>query len=455
FDIIIMIMIFWIFWLVGGISDLERKLQDFFKKTAKERARSLRIISALVSRLQETNQELKKSQKLFRLNFEKAGIGIAICRPDGSIIKANSALGKMLGFSQDKLKDIKLAELARKDETKLNSTLNTLLSGPESHTVLKMKYYNRSGKPIWVKQNLTLARENGQPSYFLIHVEDITEKKQAEMEIKTQREKLEYNRLKTRFFSRMSHELKTPLNLIFTSMHMLDNNRKKLLQNNRETEKMFDKYLGILEQNSYRLLRLINNVIDLTKIDSKSFDIEPVNCNLSSLTAKVINSVRKYVESKNRRLQYDCNSEKIITACDPASIERIILNLLSNAIKFTEEGDKIKVTLTKKNNLIKLHVSDTGIGIEKEKQDIIFDHFRQVDESFTRQEEGSGTGLPLVKSLVELHKGNIEVVSTYGKGSVFTITLPQKILPHTSTKDYLPSDNLINKYNLEFADLPG
>ncbi|MDF2879427.1 MAG: sensor signal transduction histidine kinase, partial [Clostridia bacterium] len=153
---------------------------------------------------------------------------------------------------------------------------------------------------------------------------------------------------------------------------------------------------------------------------------------------------------------FDTDIEEKIVACDSDKIERIILNLLSNAIKFTKSGGKIEVTLADADDTIKISIKDTGIGIPKEKQNFIFERFIQIDKSLSRNREGSGIGLSLVKSLVELHNGNISVNSVHGQGSEFIIVLPAFVLPQAEVSLDFPSapiESKIDRINIEFSDI--
>ena len=137
-------------------------------------------------------------------------------------------------------------------------------------------------------------------------------------------------------------------------------------------------------------------------------------------------SVAEHIEGKKITLIFDTEIEEKIVACDPDKIERIMLNLLSNAIKFTDKRGKIFVNVYLQNNYICISVKDNGIGISEEMQNLIFDRFIQVDKSISRNREGSGIGLAIVKSLVELHNGKITLESKIGQGSDFTILIPNK-----------------------------
>jgi Signal transduction histidine kinase len=205
------------------------------------------------------------------------------------------------------------------------------------------------------------------------------------------------------------------------------------------------------------LLRLINNIIDITKIESGFFEIHFKNCNIVSIVEEITLSVAEYVEGKGVDLLFDTDVEEKFTACDPDKVERIILNLLSNAIKFTKPGGSISVNVFQRDEAVEIIVSDTGIGIPQNMQEIIFQRFRQVDTSLTKEQEGSGIGLSLVKSLVDMHGGNISVESEYGKGSKFTVRLPDKILDPeentTTNMDNCNSQTQIERLSIEFSDI--
>ena len=150
------------------------------------------------------------------------------------------------------------------------------------------------------------------------------------------------------------------------------------------------------------------------------------NNNIVQVVEDIVMSSTAFTVSKGINIIFDTNIEEKITACDPEKIERVVLNLISNAIKFSNKGDEIDVDIKDKNEFIEISVKDNGIGIEKKYLDTIFDKFNQVDKSLSRNAEGMGIGLSLVKSIVELSGGSIKVESEFGKGSKFTVKLPSK-----------------------------
>ena len=260
--------------------------------------------------------------------------------------------------------------------------------------------------------------------------------------------------LKTEFFSNLSHELKTPLNVILCTLQLMDTfiyDRDHIAK-----EREFIKYSNIMKQNCYRQLRLVNNMIDITKFDSGFLRLNLVNCNIVNVVENITLSVSEYIKSKCIELIFDTEIEECILACDPEMIERVILNLLSNSVKFTNPSGSMSVNMYKKEEEIYISIKDTGIGIPNDKLDVIFDRFRQVDKSHTRKQEGSGIGLSIVRSLVELHGGKITVLSEYGKGTEFIIMLPIIVLLEQNGSCRVSKDDTqetIQRMHIEFSDI--
>ena len=260
--------------------------------------------------------------------------------------------------------------------------------------------------------------------------------------------------LKTEFFGNISHELRTPLNVILCTLQLLESYATTSASN--DIEEKNKKYHNIMKQNCFRQLRLIDNMIDITKLDAGFFELNLQNCNIVNIVESVTLSVADYIKNKSIELTFDTDIEECIISCDYEKIERVILNLMANSIKFTPEGGSITVNMFDKGENILILIKDTGIGIPSNKLDIIFDRFRQVDKSFTRNREGSGIGLSIVKSLVELHGGKISVSSEYGKGTEFSILLP--IAEISTDKDIYEvveeeSKERIDRIHIEFSDI--
>ena len=272
--------------------------------------------------------------------------------------------------------------------------------------------------------------------------------------IKSNEKLKELDMLKSDFLSTISHELRTPINLIMSTLQLMNLNITKNAPESLDPKKS-TRHLAIMRQNCYRLTKLINNLIDVTKIDAGYLNLNVSNNNIVSVIEEITLSIVEYVEGKDISLIFDTEMEEQIIAFDPEKIERIMLNLLSNAVKFTEAGGNIFVNIYNRGSSILISVKDTGIGIAKEKQTSIFQRFMQVDNSLTRNTEGSGIGLSLVKSLVEMHNGSIKVISEIGEGSEFIITLPVYTVDDTTHPNSI-NDSMqgnIESINIEFSDI--
>ncbi len=289
---------------------------------------------------------------------------------------------------------------------------------------------------------------------------EITERKKTE-ELKKQTEDKErqllelkhYNEIRTEFFANLSHELRTPLNLIMSSVQLI----QKLNENEINCLNKFNKYINIIRQNSYRLVKIVNNLIDITKIEAGYLEPNFYNVNIVEIVENITLSINSYAEQKEISLIFDTNVEEKVMSCDPYIIERIMLNLLSNAVKFTQNGGTIEVFLEDNNDFIEIIVKDNGIGIPIEKQSLIFERFVQVDKSLSRNREGSGIGLSLVKAFVEIHGGKIEIDNNYTEGSKFIVCIPVRVLAEVENENnnYIcqNKDNRVQIINVEFSDI--
>ena len=261
---------------------------------------------------------------------------------------------------------------------------------------------------------------------------------------------LEDNKLKLDFFVNISHELRTPVNLISSTIQLIKLNLKNL---SKEDANIISKYIDIMESNSMRLIRLINNLIDSTKIDAGFVKFTPINADIIKFIEDVCDSVVDYVDFNKMNLIFDTDREEEIVLFDPDIIERILLNLLSNAVKFNKVDGTIYVNLYTKDDEIRITVRDEGIGIPKEKLSSIFKRFEQIQTKNKIEKQGSGIGLYLVKSLVTLHGGNIKVESKVNEGSKFIITIPKKVLENGEELVIDEKEKANRKVNIEFSDI--
>ena len=245
----------------------------------------------------------------------------------------------------------------------------------------------------------------------------------------------------------ISHDLRSPLNVILSILQFYESGYINGSDN-------MNKYMTSIKRNSYRMLKLIDNLIDTTRLEKKYYKIERRNLDIVKLIENTISSIDKYAKQKNISLIFDTNVEKCIMAIDPEAIDRIIMNLLSNAIKFSHNEGNVYINLWKRNNELNISVKDEGMGIPIEEQDKIFNRFMQSSNHKKIEPSGSGIGLALVESLTKAHDGSISLKSEENLGSEFIIKLPIIKLSDSSDKNHIiHAKTNIEMLEIEFSDI--
>ncbi len=255
-------------------------------------------------------------------------------------------------------------------------------------------------------------------------------------------------------FMNLSHEIRTPLNLIHSSVQLLEKQTKYLKTDNL-TKSSVNKCLSTIKKNNYRLYKMLDNLIYYLKINNNLHQYSPRNQDIIPLVKAIIQSCTECALKQEKIIIFKTSLKEKAIACDPFYIQKIIFNLISNAIKFTKRGDKIKITVYEKGKNLCISVKDTGIGIPEEKQERIFNTFYKIDRTLSRENEGSGMGLTIVKEMVKLHDGYIELNSKEGKGTEFIVKLPDKILPLSQNDNtYLNiQQDMLNMADVELSDI--
>ncbi|EJP6472631.1 PAS domain S-box protein [Clostridium sporogenes] len=401
-------------------------------------------------------QLLIKNENCYNLLIKNSKDAILVHRY-GKIIFANERLKQILGYEKSyNFEDINIKSLIPKKQYNIiKNKLEGLYSGNEN--IVKFQHNIVNNKEKIIQNTSTYVIYNGMPTIFSI-LHDVTSRIQVEKleqdvkkNIELLNESREYNKLITEFLSNISHELKTPLNVIFTAVQLLGFYEKDVNKDiNYEKQ---DKYLKLIKQNCYRLMKLINNLLDTTKLDSGYLKLNLVNYNIVSLIEEITLSVASYAESKGINIIFDTDVEEKIIAVDPDKIERIILNLLSNAIKFTSPEGNIFVNIKDAEEHVHIHVKDTGVGIPSDKLESIFERFFQIDKTLKKNKEGTGIGLHLVKSFVEMHKGEVTINSELGKGTEFIIKLPAILCNENIESKNVVYEANIERINMEFSDI--
>jgi PAS domain S-box-containing protein len=343
------------------------------------------------------------------------------------------SLSKMSLYDFEKLDDIERSMLCIKQAAESKNSVHlenekVVIEGNE-------RCFNTIYQPIFGLNNEVVE--------ILIVLIDITkevgEKKEVERMLEKQAE----------FFSFIAHEFRTPLTTISSTLQLLD------LVYSKEMTPNVRKYINIIRRSTFQQLRLVNNLLDITRAEAGYLKIYRKNHDIVNVTKGILGSIKPFALDKNIKLRFKSAFTEKITALDDEKYERILLNLLSNAIKFTPSDKTISVTLSSNEGKLFICVKDNGIGIPKDKQDYIFERFGQSGSRRSRGGEGTGIGLYLVKLLVGSMNGEISLSSTEKKGSTFIISLPEEVLEteEIETLPELTNTRLIQGMQLEFSNI--
>lgn len=310
---------------------------------------------------------------------------------------------------------------------------------------------------ILAKAGDVICDEQGNPSFLIGIVQDITEQKIAQLSlIKAKEEAENENATKSHFFATMSHEFRTPITVLISSVQLFE---LYLAQGDDLKKDKITKHIRSMKQSSLRLLRLVNNLIDISKIDTGFYSTNFNNYNIVDIIEKIVMSVRDYANQRNINIVFKSSIDEAIIRCDIDMIERIMLNLISNAFKFSNVDCFIQISVSRQKGFIVVGVKDNGIGIDKDKIFAIFERYNQVQTTLSKKSEGSGIGLSITKSLVEMHNGQLSVKSKPGKGSEFIIKIPDVMCPvdqiviKNNDNNDNDDQNIVQNMKVEFSDI--
>ena len=402
------------------------------------------LIVALIINLRRRRRaeaRLRDSEKKFRDIFENAVMGIYQSTPDGAWLSVNPTMAAIFGYRtpEEMIADIKDIQNQSYVHPEDRTRLKKLYEMEDVVRGFQAEFKRKDGSRFWVSIHGKAIRDDqGRIRYYEGTVEDITEHKQAANELAKYREHLEQlvkertaelevakeaaetaDRLKSAFLATMSHELRTPLNSIIGFTGILIQGLAGPV-NEEQT-----KQLGMVRRSASHLLSLINDILDISKIEAEQLTLAMAPFDIRQSIHKAMNIVTPLADAKALPIQATVADEVSSFTGDQKRVEQIMINLLSNAIKFTEKG-RVSLSCMIENGCLLLSVSDTGIGIRPEDQEKVFRPFQQVDTGLTRKYEGTGLGLPIVKKLAQQMGGEITVRSELDVGSVFTVALPLK-----------------------------
>lgn len=423
--------------------------QGCFVRSATEKIRNIIINRVFSKELKEELNKRIESEKELELFLEKANDLYGVLDKKGVFKKITKQWTEVLGWSEEDILGKSPIPFVHKDYIEEVIKLGNIAKLTRDAVSYTCRIHCKNGdyKIIeWTWKYLNYEED------IIVTGEDKTEELRLDSYRKRLEDEIELENLKIEFFTNMSHEFKTPLNIILTTVQVID----KQLDTSNENNTKALKYINGIKQNSYRLLRLVNNLIDITKIDGGFYEIKLGNYNIVSIIEDIVLSVAEYMKNNNRNIVFDTSDEEIILACDPDKIERIVLNLLSNALKYTEENGNIEINISADNNeKVIVSIKNDGAPIPEEDAHNIFNRFKQCDKLMNMRREGSGIGLSLVYSLLEMHGGKIWVNTKIKKGAEFIFEIPINIVSNKVDTEITNKtlNSKIEKCNIEFSDI--
>ncbi|MEG4211567.1 response regulator [Microcoleus sp. S13_B4] len=387
---------------------------------------------------------LRQSETKYRSIFENAVEGIFQTTPSGHYLSGNRALARIYGYESCTQMLAELTDINRQFYLNPNrrAEFMTQLGARREVSKFESQIYRRDGSTIWISENArSICDENDRVLYYEGTVQDITDRKQAESAMQLALEAAESaNRAKSTFLANMSHELRTPLNAIIGYSEMLKEEAEEL--GSCESVPDLEKICSA----GKHLLSLIDDILDISKIEAGRMDLYLETFDIHTLIESAVATARPLVEKNGNTLEVYCPDNLDTMHADMTKVRQVLLNLLSNAAKFTQNGkiaigvERIKNEQLKMKNqeessqilisnseFLSFRVADTGIGMTQDQLQRVFQPFTQADASTTREYGGTGLGLAISQRFCQMMGGSIEVSSTLGAGTTFTVLLPSAI----------------------------
>ena len=409
-------------WSLRDVTERERSAQQ-----------AKRFNQELEQRVQERTHQLEiAGRDLERLSYvaSRTSNMVIISDAAGKIEWVNNSFERLTGWQMQEVLGRKPGHFLQGPETDL-STVQQIREAIHARRSIHFELlnYTRAGKPYWIESEICpVFDKQGQVINFIAIESDITARRDSEQELRRQRGELaELNAylqkaLKSRdeFLAAMSHELRTPLNGILTLSELLNEQAYGPLNERQQ------KYLAQINESGQHLLELINDILDLAKIEAGSIILEPGYCDVESMCQSSLRMVRQTALKKRQQISYHLEPADLKIWADTRRLKQVLVNLLGNAVKFTPDEGKIGLEVKADEKEVRFEVWDNGIGISADKLNRLFLPFVQLDSGLSRQFNGTGLGLALVRRLIEQHGGRVEVTSEPGKGSRFFAIVPRE-----------------------------
>jgi PAS domain S-box-containing protein len=417
--------------------------RDHLEELVAKRTEDLAMLNEQLKQDIAKRKKVEEKLRKFSRVVEQSGNTIVITDLNGTIEFVNPAFCIKTGYSYSEAigKNPRILQSGFQSQEFYKELWITISSGKVWQGEILNK--RKNGELYWEFATISpIKDEAGNNTHYLAIKEDITERKQALEELQIAKEMAESaNKAKSTFLASMSHELRTPLNGILGYAQIL--NRDKNLTKHQKDG------IEIIQRSGEHLLTLINDILDISKIEANKLELRACDFRLSSFLKEIAKLFRIRIEDKGIEFITEINLPLIIHA-DEKRLRQILLNLLSNAVKFTQQG-QIKLKVSQINELIRFEVEDSGIGILPKNLETIFLPFQQVGENNLQQAEGTGLGLAISKKMVEMMTGQLRVESTHGKSSRFWFEIPL-VLSNQTLPDKKPQKREIIGFKSQKSD---
>jgi len=379
-----------------------------------------------------TELALKRTAEQYQLIAEHAYDMFARHAPDGRLNFISPAIKKVLGYTPEDAIGQKMIDWThRDDKAMVEQKMEELTNGAES-VLMTFRLWNAAGKFVWLESTVHRIddEQTGEMVEAIAITRDVSERKEYEQRLLDAREKAETaNRTKSTFLANMSHELRTPLNAVIGFSEILKRKMYGPLG-----DEVYDEYANLIHESGTHLLDLINDILDMSKVEAGKMEIKPEPIDMVEMVETCLRFVEAKSEAKNQQVQLNSLTPHHNNSAyaDIRATKQILINLLSNAVKFTGEGGFIKVDVQTLADGLEVSVCDNGVGIDPADIPRLLRPFEQVADKSSQAEEGSGLGLALTKSFVELQGGTFRLESEKGQGTRAIVILPSAH-PETQT----------------------
>jgi len=366
-----------------------------------------------ISALRVKDEQIRIGETRYRDSFQKSAIGIAHCNLDGRYLMANDRLCEIVGYTFEDLSLRTFAEITHPDDLPQELELRQkLIAGKLDTYKLEKRYIHQSGREVWVSVFVSLERNaEGKPMACHSYVEDISARKELEHELRSAIQQ------RDQFLAMLSHELRNPLGAIL--------NTCAVLSRRKGYAKQVQSGVSIVTRQARQMAELLDDLLDVSRITTGKIKLEKAPVELSEIVDQAVESQQSLATSRGQRVTITYCDEPLVVFGDASRLIQVVVNLLNNAIKYTGDGGSICVMLEKQGRMGRIRVRDSGVGLEPDQIESLFEMFAQKDATLDRSGGGMGLGLHLVRRLVNFHSGRVTGRSDgVGKGSEFIVELP-------------------------------